>query len=171
MLDRILAALRSTITAGRPVVVAGVGCGLTASGAAEGGADILATYSTAVYRRRGLPSVLSFLPYDNANDLTFDTAPEVLANAGGRPVILGIGAHDPRYRLDSYLDRVEALGAAGVTNEPFAGMYGKDVQSELDRAGLGFQREVELIACAAGRGLLTLGRRRPRLARGPPRSR
>lgn len=156
-LDEIVAQLRSTVASGRPVVVAGVGCGLTASGAAEGGADVLATYSTAVYRRRGLPSVLSFLPYDNANDLTFDVAPEVLANARGRPVILGIGAHDPRYPIESYLDRVQRLGAAGVTNEPFAGMYGDEVRSELARAGLGFQRELELIERAVGRGLLTLG--------------
>ncbi|MCP4382462.1 MAG: phosphoenolpyruvate hydrolase family protein [Hyphomicrobiales bacterium] len=155
MAEDILAAFRDTINGGRPLIMAGVGSGLTAGGAVKGGADLLATYSTAVYRCRGMPSLLSFLPYDNANDLTFTVAPEVLANAGTCPVILGLGAHNPDQPIDALLDRAEALGAAGVMNEPFIGMYGQEIRAELDAAGCGFQREVELISRAAQRGLLT----------------
>jgi len=142
---------------GVPVVVAGVGSGLTARGAAAGGADIIAVYNTAVYRVRGLPSALAFLPYDNANSLTFQTAPEVISAAGNVPVILGIGVHDPRASLEVLLDKVQAIGGIGVTNEPFIGMYGKDLQFQLEYAGLGFSREVELIKLAVDRGMLTLG--------------
>jgi predicted TIM-barrel enzyme len=55
------------------------------------------------------------------------------------------------------LDKVESLEAAGVTNEPFLGMYSQDLQAQLESAGLGFSREVELVRKAVERGMLALG--------------
>ena len=83
--------------------------------------------------------------------------PVIVASAGHRPVVLGLSAHDPRVRIVALLDHVEALGAVGVTNEPFTGLYGEAVRRELDRVGCGFARERALIEAAARRGLLTLG--------------
>lgn len=153
--EEIVARYRETIRGGRPLVMAGVGSGLTASGAVGGGADLLAVYSTAVYRCRGAPSLLSFLPYDNANELSLRSAPEVLAQAGTCPVIVGLGAHNPAEPIELLLDRAAALGLAGIMNEPFIGMYGQEIRRALDAAGCGFQREVELIAKASRRGMLT----------------
>lgn len=127
---------------------------MTAEGAARGGAHLIAAYSTAVYRCRGLPSVLSFLPYDNANDLTLAVAGDVVARAGERPVILGLGAHDPRRPPGALIDRVEEYGAAGLMNEPFVGMYPAEIRADLEKAGFGFPREVDLIERAAARNLL-----------------
>ena len=155
--DAVLGGLRGVIEAGGPIVAAGVGSGLTAAGAALGGAHLIAAYSTAVYRCRGLPSVLSFLPYDDANALAFAIAGDVVEQARGRPVILGIGAHDPRRPLESLLDRVEEVGAAGVMNEPFLGMYSAEIRADLEEAGLGFGRELALIERAAARGLIGFG--------------
>jgi predicted TIM-barrel enzyme len=152
-----VAALRRTIDEGTPIVVAGVGSGLTAQGAVRGGADLLAVYSTAVYRIIGAPTALAFLPYDDANALTLTVAPQVLVAAGQTPVLVGLGAHDPRQPVERLLDTIEALGAAGTTNEPFVGIYGEQLRSELDAAGVGFGREVELVRQASGRGMLTLG--------------
>lgn len=143
--------------AGRPVIMAGVGSGLTAKGAAQGGADLLAVYNTAVYRIQGLPTALAFLPYDDANQLTMSTAPEVMANAGDTPVLLGFGAHDPRKPVPMLVDHAERLGAAGVTNEPFLGLCGYELRVQLENAGIGFVRELELVEHAVSRGLLTLG--------------
>ena len=83
------AKLSSSARAKKPLIIAGVGCGLTARGASEGGADLLAVYNTAIYRIRNLPSILAFLPGDDPNALTRATAAEVVANAGDRPVLLG----------------------------------------------------------------------------------
>jgi len=151
--DDVAASLWGIVRAGLPVVMAGVGSGLTAAGAARGGAHLIATYSTAVYRCRGMPSVLSFLPYDDANALAFAVAGDVVSEAQGRPVILGVGAHDPRRPLESILDRVEEFGAAGVMNEPFVGMYSPDIRTDLEEAGLGFSRELQLIERAVARSL------------------
>jgi predicted TIM-barrel enzyme len=143
--------------AGKPVIMAGVGSGLTAKGAVHGGADLLAVYNTAVYRIQGLPTAMAFLPYDDANELTITTAPEVMANAGNTPVLLGFGAHDPRKPIPILVDQAERLGAAGVTNEPFLGLYGYELRVQLENAGIGFVRELELVEHAVSRGLLALG--------------
>lgn len=142
---------------GEPIVVAGVGCGLTAKGAAAGGADLLCAYNTAVYRTQALPTALAFLPYDDCNALALQAAPQVVAAAGVTPVALGLGAHDPRRDLRSLVDQAAALGASGITNEPFLGMYEGDLRRQMEAAGLGFDREVALIRIAGRRGLLTLG--------------
>lgn len=141
----------------RPVICAGVGSGVTAKGAVEGGADLLAVYNTAVYRIMGLPTALAFLPYDDANRLTFEALPQVIAAAGSTPVLAGIGVHDPRVDLERVLTKIAEWRVAGVTNEPFIGIYSADLRAQLKAAGLGFEREVSLIRQAADQDLLTLG--------------
>lgn len=140
-----------------PVVAAGVGCGLTAAGAVAGGADLLACYSTAVYRAMGLPSALAFLPYDDPNDLVARVLPDVVAVAGTTPVVAGVGAHDPRIRLGRMLDDLRAAGVAGVTNEPFVGVYDGDLRRQLEAAGLGYDRELDLARAASDAGMLVVG--------------
>jgi predicted TIM-barrel enzyme len=142
---------------GSAVVVAGVGSGLTALGAKDGGADVLAVYSTAVYRIKGLPSALAFLPYDDANQLTLSAAREILPLVQGMPTLLGFGVHDPRVHFQALLDQVEDLGASGITNEPFIGIYGAELKCSLERAGLGFERELRFIQTAVHQGFLALG--------------
>jgi predicted TIM-barrel enzyme len=141
----------------KPIIVAGVGSGLTAKGAVLGGADLLAVYNTAVYRIQGLPTALAFLPYDDANELTISTAPEVIANSKDTPVLLGFGAHDPRKPIQLLIEQAISLGAAGVTNEPFLGLYGYELRVQLENAGFGFVRELELVKYAVSRGMLALG--------------
>ena len=138
------------------VVIAGVGSGATAKAASCGGADVLATYNTAVYRIQGIPTAMAFLPYDDCNSLALNSAPQVVANAGDVPVLLGIGAHDPRRNLSKLVDQAKDLGMAGVTNEPFIGMYEGDLRKQIEAAGLGFDKEVELIKIASEKGLMTL---------------
>ena len=142
---------------GEPVIVAGVGCGLTARGASLGGADLICTYNTAAYRVFGLPTAMAFLPYDDCNELTFGIANQVIAAAGNTPVALGLGAHDPRRDLKKMVEQAAALGAVGVANEPFIGMYSGDLQRHMDAAGLGFNREVDLIRIASEMDMVTLG--------------
>lgn len=142
---------------GEPIIVAGVGCGLTARGAAAGGADLLCTYNTAVYRIHGVPTAMAFLPYDDCNQLTFNVAAQVIAAAGQTPVALGLGAHDPRRDLERMVEDAVRIGASGIANEPFIGMYEGDLRRQMDAAGLGFNRELDLIRIASRKGLVTLG--------------
>jgi len=140
------------------IVAVGVGSGSTAAAAVAGGADIIAYYNTAAYRVRGVPTALSFLPYDNCNELAHRISGEVVSAVSGRvPVLAGVGAHDPRVPLNRLLDRAAADGADGVMNEPFISIYGPEVRRPLEEAGLGFEREAELLQLAVERGMVTLG--------------
>ena len=156
-LDEMMAPLRAKQAVGEAIVVAGVGSGITAAGAKAGGADLLATYGTAVYRILGVPTVLAFLPYDDANKLTLGLLPEIVERAGDLPVVGGLGAHDPRRSLAWLVGAARDAGASGVTNEPFAGIYGPTFRAELERTGYGFSRELEMLRLAAREGMLTLG--------------
>ncbi|WP_028709648.1 phosphoenolpyruvate hydrolase family protein [Propionicicella superfundia] len=140
-----------------PLIAVGVGCGLTAAGAVAGGADLLACYSTAVYRSRGLPSVLAFLPYEDPNRAVADVLPDVVAAAGTVPVFAGIGAHDPRWRPGDLVRARLDQGAVGVMNEPFVGVYSGDLRTQLEAAGLGYARELDLAREATRAGALVLG--------------
>jgi predicted TIM-barrel enzyme len=155
--ESLLAPLVARRAEGRAIVVAGVGSGITADAARAGGADLIATYGTAVYRILGVPTVLAFLPYDDANKLTLDLLPVIVERAGHVPVIGGLGAHDPRRSIASLVGAARDAGAAGVTNEPFAGIYGPAFRAELERTGYGFGRELAMLELAAREGLLTMG--------------
>lgn len=138
-------------------VIVGAGSGLTARAAASAGAEAIACYSTAMYRIKGLPTALSFLPYDDCNALTLGILPEIRsAVPESIPLIVGVGAHDPRINLARHVSRVAELGGTGVMNEPFLGIYGESIRTALDVAGLGFQRELDLLKTAVGLGLTTL---------------
>ena len=139
-------------------VIVGVGSGLTAGAAAGAGADAIACYSTAMYRIKGLPTALSFLPYDDCNALTLGVLPEVRnAVPESTPLIVGVGAHDPRVNLTNQLAAIRELGGTGVMNEPFIGMYGAAIRAALDAAQLGIEREYQLIRVAVAAGMVTLG--------------
>jgi predicted TIM-barrel enzyme len=154
--EEILENLRAQIDAKRPLILFGAGSGLTARSAELGGADIIAVYSTAVYRMRGLPSLLAFLPYSDANDHVKRMATEILPAVHNTPCIAGVGAHDPALNQELFMQGLLDSGFSGFTNEPFAGIYGEEFSSQLESAGIGFSREVELIERAGRLGAFTV---------------
>jgi predicted TIM-barrel enzyme len=134
----------------------GAGIGLTARCAELGGADLIGIYSTAFYRMQGKPSLLAWLPYADANAETMRRAQEILPVVRATPCIAGVGAHDPNRSIDLLVDEYVRLGFSGVTNEPFAGMYGRAFAAELEAAGIGFSREVEFVALARRKDVFTV---------------
>lgn len=153
---QIMERMHGQIGSGRPLLMFGAGTGLTAKCAEKGGADLIGVYSTAIYRMRGLPSHLAWMPYSNANEHLLNMAREILPIVNTTPCIAGIGAHDPSLDLDDFLDIVMKAGFSGVTNEPFVGLYGEYFATQLERAGLGFSCEVELIRRARAKDIFTV---------------
>ncbi len=152
----VLERLKAQINGGRPVVMFGAGIGLTAKCAERGGADLIGVYSTAIYRMRGMPSLMAWLPYGDANEHLLGMAREILPAVKAVPCIAGVGAHDPLLDIDSFIDRVVSLGFSGINNEPFCGLYGEYFAGQLEQAGIGFSREVELIARARAKDVFTV---------------
>ena len=103
------------------------------------------------------PSLLAWLPYENANELVVRMAKDILPAVKETPCIAGIGAHDPRLNIEKFIDELLEMGFCGFTNEPFVGIYGSEFGAQLEAAGLGFSKEVELIKICHERDLFTVG--------------
>ncbi|UCB45726.1 MAG: phosphoenolpyruvate hydrolase family protein [Spirochaetota bacterium] len=155
--DEVLRRLKEQIKEGKPILMFGAGIGLTAKSAELGGADIIAVYSTAIYRMRGLPTLMAFMPYSDANEHVRTMAREILPAVKEAPCIVGIGAHDPTLNQEAFMDEMLGMGFSGVTNEPFAGIYGPDFAAQLESAGIGFSREAEMIERAHKKDIFTAG--------------
>ena len=140
--------LQQQLRGGKAILMFGAGTGLTARCAEQGGADLIGVYSTARYRMQGLPSILAWLPYGDANEDLADLAREILPAVKKTPCIAGVGAHHPRVDFVRQIAELRELGFSGINNEPFAGLYGSYFAGQLERAGVGFSREVEMIRCA-----------------------
>ena len=65
------------------------------------------------------------------------------------------GAFDPLLPHGEHLDRLRELGISGINPLP-VGLYGSELAGQLDAIGIGWRREVELVAEAAGRGMFAL---------------
>ncbi|WHT18144.1 phosphoenolpyruvate hydrolase family protein [Crossiella sp. CA-258035] len=153
--SEILAALRSTVERGRPVIGAGAGNGLSAKCAEAGGADLLIIYNSGRYRMNGRGSLAGLMPYGDANAIVLEMAGEVLPVVRHTPVLAGVCGTDPFRVMPHFLDRLAALGFAGVQNFPTVGLIDGNFRANLEETGMGYDLEVELIRLAAQRDLLT----------------
>ncbi|HZE99014.1 MAG TPA: phosphoenolpyruvate hydrolase family protein [Planctomycetota bacterium] len=140
------------------LIGAAVGSGMTAAAAEEGNVDLLLVLSAGTFRLHGASSAAALLPYASANALSWDAAVHhVLPRIQRTPVVLGLCAQDPELDLDARLARIKQYGLAGVTNFPSAGFYDGRFREAVEDAGLGFDREVEMLTRAKAAGLLTVG--------------
>ncbi|SDM39794.1 phosphoenolpyruvate hydrolase family protein [Allokutzneria albata] len=144
------------MTAGLPEapLAAAAGDADTAARLLSAGVDVLIAYHSSVLRRRGLPSVAGLLPWANANELTLGVLPSI---AGSGTLFATVCANDPLRPASQVLARLVDLGVAGVLNAPTVGLLTGPVRAAVERAGLGFDREVELMALAARHGLRAWG--------------
>ena len=147
--------LRDTVAAGRPIVGAGAGTGLSAKCAEAGGADLIIIYNSGRYRMAGRGSLAGLLPYGDANQVVVEMAAEVLPVVERTPVLAGVCGTDPFRRMPVFLDELARLGFAGVQNFPTVGLYDGVFRQNLEETGMGYDLEVELVRLAAQRELLT----------------
>lgn len=148
--------LRAPSPGERLLIGVSVGSGISATGAAQAGADLLMALSSGVFRRRGKPSLAGYLPYANSNELTLELLARELAPLHlDLPLVAGLHAADPTTELDELIERAVQAGATGVNNYPTIGLvdgaFGAALAEEWP-----FEREVELIGRAARAGLLTV---------------
>lgn len=148
--------LRRQIQAGESILIMGCGSGISAVSAEEGGVDLISVYSTAVMRMDGVPTAASLLPYSDCNAVTYRKAEQLLPLVKNTPCLAGVGAHAPFLDLNRYLDELKSLGFSGIVNEPFVAGYGAEFAANLERAGCGFSREVELIRQGHEKGLFSV---------------
>jgi predicted TIM-barrel enzyme len=147
--------LRATVDAGRPVIGAGAGTGLSAKAAEMGGVDLIIIYNSGRYRMAGRGSLSGLLAYGDANQVVVDMSREVLPVVRDTPVLAGVNGTDPFRLMGRFLDELAGIGFTGVQNFPTVGLFDGVFRQNLEETGMGYALEVEMIRLAHERGMLT----------------
>jgi predicted TIM-barrel enzyme len=153
--DRLLDKFRAQIARGEPIIGGGAGTGMSAKCEEAGGIDLIVIYNSGRYRMAGRGSLAGLLAYGNANEIVLEMAREVLPVIKHTPVIAGVNGTDPFLILPDFLDRLLALGFAGVQNFPTVGLIDGTFRANLEETGMSYALEVEMIRAARAKGLLT----------------
>ncbi len=153
---QVIERLRGQVAAGKPVVGAGAGTGISAKFAEAGGADLIIIYNSGRFRMAGHGSLAGLLAYGDANAIVKEMGErEVLPVVRDVPVIAGVMGTDPLRQMDYLLGELDALGFSGINNFPTVGLIDGRFRMELERTGMGFGKEVDMIRRAHARGFFT----------------
>jgi predicted TIM-barrel enzyme len=147
--------LRATVAAGRPVIGAGAGTGLSAKSAEAGGVDLIIIYNSGRYRMAGRGSLSGLLAYGDANQVVVEMSREVLPVVRDTPVLAGVNGTDPFRLMGRFLDELKLMGFTGVQNFPTVGLFDGVFRQNLEETGMGYALEVDMVRLAAERDLLT----------------
>jgi predicted TIM-barrel enzyme len=153
--DEALRKLHAQVAAGRPIIGAGAGTGLSAKSAEAGGADLIIIYNSGRYRMAGRGSLAGLMPYGDANAVVVDMAREVLPIVESTPVLAGVCGTDPFRRMDVFLPELQAMGFSGVQNFPTVGLIDGVFRQNLEETGMSYDLEIEMIRRAHQLDLLT----------------
>ena len=153
--EQCLQRLRAQAAAGKPIIGGGAGIGLSAKCAEAGGIDLIIIYNSGRFRMAGRGSLSGMMPYGDANQIVMDMAREVLPLVRQTPVLAGVCGTDPFRHMPRFLREVQAAGFSGVQNFPTVGLIDGTMRQGLEETGMGFDKEVEMIAAAREIGLLT----------------
>ena len=150
-----LSRLRGQVEAGKPIIGAGAGTGLSAKCAEAGGGDLIIIYNSGRYRMAGRGSLAGLLPYGDANSIVVDMAREVLPIVRETPVLAGVCGTDPFRLMPVFLEELKRIGFSGVQNFPTVGLFDGEFRQNLEETGMGYGLEVEMIRAARELDLLT----------------
>ena len=139
----------------QPIIGGGAGTGISAKWEEAGGIDLIVIYNSGRYRMAGRGSLAGLLAYGNANEIVKEMAIEVIPVVKNIPVLAGVNGTDPFVNMDSFLDELKGLGFAGVQNFPTVGLIDGVFRQNLEETGMGYDKEVEMIAKAHKKDLLT----------------
>ena len=153
--DEVLARLRAQVAAGRPIIGGGAGTGISAKCAEQGGIDLIIIYNSGRFRMAGRGSLAGLMPYGDANQIVMDMAREVLPVIDHTPVLAGVCGTDPFRVMKRFLLDVRDAGFSGVQNFPTVGLFDGTIRVGLEETGMGYRKEVDMIAAASELGLLT----------------
>lgn len=153
--DDALARLRAKGSAGKPVIGAGAGTGISAKFAERGGVDLIIIYNSGRYRMAGRGSLAGLMPYGDANAIVVEMAREVLTVVQNTLVLAGVCGTDPFRLMPVFLRELKAMGFDGVQNFPTVGLFDGTIRVGLEETGMGYGLEVDMIGEARKLGMLT----------------
>lgn len=141
--------LHQKVKSGRPVILAGAGCGIAAKAEESAGVDVIMAYNTGIYRMDGHVSLMGYRYYSDGNADTLRLVGEFAKAVKETPVMAGVCAEDPARDMEGYLHQLMELGCSGITNVPSiagaAGKPGSVFGASAEAYGLGAAAERELV--------------------------
>lgn len=150
--------LRAEIKRGKPLVMTGAGSGICAKFIERGGVDILGVYNTGYFRMQGYGSLAGMLPMADANDMVYQCGRrEVLPQVKEVPVIAGLNGVDVLRDMRLFLEDCKRIGFSGVHNFPTVAWFDGEFRKTLEKTGLGYQMELDMLNTARDLDLLTIG--------------
>jgi len=150
--------LRAEINLGKPLVMTGAGNGICAKFIEKGGVDILGVYNTGYFRMQGYGSLAGMLPMADANETVFQAGKrEVLPQVKEVPVIAGLNGVDVLRDMRLFLEDCKRIGFSGVHNFPTVAWFDGEFRNTLEKTGLGYQMEIDMLNTAREVDLLTIG--------------
>jgi len=153
--SKLLEKYRDMVARKVPIVGGGAGTGLSAKCEEAGGIDLIVIYNSGRYRMAGRGSLAGLMPYGDANQIVMEMAAEVLPVVKHTPVLAGVNGTDPFRSMDVFLDEVARVGFSGVQNFPTVGLIDGVFRSNLEETGMSFSLEIDMIAAAHRKDLLT----------------
>ncbi len=146
------------IKRGKPLVMTGAGNGIAAKFIERGGVDILGVYNTGYFRMQGYGSLAGMLPMADANEMVFQIGKrEVLPQVKQVPVIAGLNGVDVLRDMRVLLEDCKRIGYSGVHNFPTVAWFDGEFRRTLEKTGLGYQHEIDMLNTARELDLLTIG--------------
>ncbi len=150
--------LRAEINRGKPLVMTGAGSGICAKFIEKGGVDILGVYNTGYFRMQGYGSLAGMLPMADANEMVFQAGKrEVLPQVKEVPVIAGLNGVDVLRDMRLFMEDCKRIGFSGVHNFPTVAWFDGKFRNTLEKTGLGYQMEIDMLNIAHELDLLTIG--------------
>lgn len=151
----ILTDLREKRQRGEAIIGGGAGTGISAKCEEAGGIDLIVIYNSGRFRMAGRGSLSGLMPYGNANEIVKEMAHEVITAVEYTPVLAGVCATDPFMLQDHFLRELQSLGFNGVQNFPTVGLCDGMFRANLEETGMGYIKEVEMVAAAHDKDMLT----------------
>ena len=154
---QVLTRLNEKLDSGRIIVAAGAGTGISAKFEEEGGADLIMVFNSGAYRMHGLGSLSGWMAYGNANEISLEMGEkQVLPIVKYTPVICSVNGTDPTRVMEIWLKKLMDAGFSGINNFPTMGMVDGNFGVALANTGMGYDKEVEMIAMAHDMGFFTM---------------
>lgn len=153
--SEILNRLQAQRGAGKPIIGTGAGTGISAKFEEAGGTDLIIIYNSGRYRMAGRGSLAGLMAYGDANAIVMEMAGEVLPVVKNTPVLAGVNGTDPFRVMPYFLKQIKDIGFSGVQNFPTVGLFDGIMRQNLEATGMGYDKEVAMIAMAHELDLFT----------------
>ena len=155
--QELLARLHAKLDSGNILVAGGAGTGISAKFEEEGGADLLLVFNSGRYRMHGLGSLSGLMAYGDANAIALEMGErQILPIVKEVPVICSVNGTDPTRVMANFLMQVVQVGFSGVNNFPTVGLIDGKFRAALESTGMGYYKEVEMIALAHEMDIFTM---------------